>query len=144
MPATLARLFNKKVVTGNWNTDAAGTDKNGARVSMGQVLLGTLTAYVTVDAETNTLTISGRWQVSNDDSTYVDIVESNNPANVVLATGTAGADAAVTKAICAPDQVYGYRYARYVCTSGVAVGATADTYSIGYSYVKRTAATDFA
>lgn len=103
--------------------------------------MGSLSALVTVDAETDTLTITGRWQVSNDKSTYVDIVPSNNAANVIIATGTAGADAAVTKAICAPDQIFGYKYCRYVLTNGVATGAATDTYSIGYSYVPRNAAT---
>jgi hypothetical protein len=143
MGAILAKLFNKKVASGNWNGDAAGTDKNGATLSLSIAMVSSLAAHVVVEAETDTLTITGRWEVSNDDSTWYTIVPSNNAANVILATGTAGADTPVTRVVVAPDQIYGYRYARYTVTNGVATGATTDTYAIGYSFIKRSAATAF-
>ena len=83
--------------SGNFNGDTAGTVKAGASVSIwgpaGGVVNGTLAALVIVDAETNTLTMSAYWQVSEDGSTWYDVsAAANNPANVVLATGTAGHD----------------------------------------------------
>lgn len=92
-------------------------------------------AVVTVDAETDTLTLTARWQVGNTTSTWFDVAnEPQNPAGVALATGTAGADAAVTKVIPAPDAVLGYKFARMALYVGVVTGTDDDTYSIGYSY----------
>lgn len=127
-------FYNAQSVSGDFDSDAAGTDKAGATLLMLLVKAGSLSSLVTVDAETNTLTMTARWQVSNDASTWVDVVVPNNPANVALATGTGGADAAVSRAIAAPEAVYGWRYARLVVQNGVATGATADTYAIGYCY----------
>jgi hypothetical protein len=61
--------------------------------------------------------------------------DPQNPANVVLATGTGGADASVTKAIPAPLPIHGWRYMRAVARVGVTTGATVDTYSIAYRYL---------
>lgn len=127
--------------TGNFNGDVAGTAKAGATVSIwgpaGGVVNGTLAALVIVDAETNTLTMAANWQVSEDGSTWYDVAgAANNPANVVLATGTAGADASVTKVLDAPASVYAWSFARLVVVNGVATGATVDTYSIQYKYVR--------
>jgi hypothetical protein len=103
---------------------------------MGTVEPGSLCALVTVDAETNTLTLAAKWQGSNDGSTWYDVVQPHNPADVVLATGTSGADAAVTKIIEAPAGIYGNRFGRCAVYNGVATGGSADTYSIGYNYVR--------
>jgi hypothetical protein len=110
----------------------------GSAVDIGdnsrQKVLG-LGALVTVDAETNTLTFTAKWQVSNDGTTWVDVANgSQNAAGVALATGTAGADAPVSRMISAPDGVFGWRKARLALVTGVATGAAADTYSIGYCY----------
>jgi hypothetical protein len=126
--------YNLSVVTGDFDGDAAGTVAAGGSIDTGRVAKGTLSALVTVDAETNTLTMTGKWQASYDGTTWVDVVAPNNAANVALATGTAGADAAVTKAIAAPDAVFGWMFARFVIVSGVATGAATDTYSISYCY----------
>lgn len=127
--------------TGNFNTDVAGTVKPGAAVSIfgpaGGVVNGTLAALVIVDAETNTLTMSAYWQVSEDGSTWYDVAGTpSNPANVVLATGTAGADASVTKVLPAPAAVYAWSFARCSVVNGVATGNTVDTYSIQYKFVR--------
>src|SRR5690606_32570380 len=106
----------------------------GETLIMNGVARGTLSALVTVDAEEENITLTAKWQVSNDGATWVDAVVPQNPANVVLATGTAGADAAVTRAIQAPDVVYGWRYARAAIVNGAEAGTTSDTYSIGYCY----------
>lgn len=131
----MAYRYNTAQTTGNLNTVVAGTVTAGSTLPMGRVKNGSLSAHVTVLAETNTLTISALWQVSNDASTWITCANgSQNAAAVVLATGTAGADAAVTRAIPAPDSVYAHKYARVAITNGVTTGGASDTYTLGYTY----------
>lgn len=130
-------MFDKHIITGNATGVAPGSAVNGRSLFMGQTdqKVDHLSALVTVDAETNTITLGAKWQGSNDASTWVDLAHAPQyPARVALATGTAGADAAVARAIPAPDSVYGYKFARCAVVVGVVTGQTADTYSIGYCY----------
>lgn len=124
--------------TGNLDGNTAGTVEGGSAVSMGDTArqkVRNLSALVVVDCETENLTMTGLWQVSNDNSAWVTVTNGpQNAAGVVLATGTAGADASVTRCYQAPDAVYGWRYARFAITNGVETGATTDTYSISYCY----------
>lgn len=133
---TMPARINNKPTTGNLNGAVAGTVTAGASLEMGdnsRPKTRYLSALVTVDAETNGLTLAGRWQCSSDNSTWFDAANgSQNAASVVLATGTAGADASVTKVIPAPEAVNGWRYARFVLVNGVQTGTASDTYSIGY------------
>lgn len=128
--------FNPK--TGNLNTVLAGVTTGGNALLTGdnsRQKVRNLSCLVTVDCETDTLTMAFLWQVSNDNSTWVDVSNgSQNAAAVVFATGTAGADANVTKMFPAPDSVYGWKYVRGAIVTGVATGNTADTYSIGYCF----------
>lgn len=112
----------------------AGTVTGGPTLLMSNVEKDTLSALVTVDAETNTITLTGLWQVSNNGSTWETVVPMNNAANVILATGTGGADAAVTRRFEAPKACYGSRYARFAVQNLVVDGQAADTYRIGYCY----------
>lgn len=134
-----AKLVNGgQVKTGNLDTLVAGTITGGNALAMQNVEIGSLSATVTVDAETNTITIAALWEVSQDNSTWLRCSGApNNPAEVVLATGTAGADAAVTRVVPAPPAVYGYRFARCSVLNGVATGGASDTYSIGYNYQRK-------
>lgn len=120
----------------------SGSQVNGDGVFVGGSCrkVEALSALVTVDAETNTMTVTPKWEVSNDDSTYVTAANANNAANVVLATGTAGADASVSRVISAPDTVYGWRFARMSLLVGVATGTSSDSYSIAYNYRQLTVA----
>lgn len=134
--------YNVSTSTGTLDTLVAGSVTGGTAIFMGNQVkkVTNLVALLTVLAETNTLTITAKWQVSNDKTTWVDVYTPQNAANVVLATGTAGADTAVTRALAAPDGVYGWQYARIALVNGVATGAAADTYSIGYCYRQLSAA----
>jgi hypothetical protein len=117
---------------------AAPQTANAPSVNMSDVHPGTLSARCTVRAETSTLTVTHKWQVQDKTGTWIDVAyDSNNPAPVVLATGTAGADAPITKVIPAPLAVYAYRAARIVFFTGVGVGAGAgqDEVSCDYYYV---------
>jgi len=132
--------FNSKIkiaahsASGNLDGVASGTLTGGSTVRMRDVSPGTLSALVTVDCETNTMAVSAQWEVSNDASTWYLCAPVNNAATVVLATGTGGADASVTRVIPANDAVYGYRYARCSVQNLVAQGNTSDTYAISYNY----------
>ena len=130
--------YNFAPVSGNANTLASGSAVNGSALDINdgqrQKVYG-LAALVTCLAETSTFTWSGKWQGSNDGITWVDIANGpQNAAAVVLATGTAGADTAFTKSVPASEAVTGWRKARYVLLTGGTTGATADTYSISYTF----------
>lgn len=130
--------YNQLPATGNANTLAAGSVIAGNTLDVGDNTrrkVSALSALVTLLAETNTFTWSSKWQVSNDKVTWVDLANgAQNAASVVIATGTAGADTAVTKAIPAPECIYGWKWARIALVTGVATGAAADTYAVGYCF----------
>ena len=117
---------------------AAPQTVNGARATMNVVERGTLSAKVVALVTTNLLTLTAKWQVSDNGSTYVDCAAApNNPANVAFATGT-GAPVTTSINLPAPAGVYGVRYARLVLTSGAAAGGGAgvDEATIGYNWTQ--------
>lgn len=134
--------FNSRLVigaqstTGDIDGNAAGTVEAGPTFLMQKAEKGTLSATVTVDAETNTIEMFAEWEVSADSTTWVRTAPVNNAATVKLATGTGGADAAVTRVVPANDACYGWRYARCSIRNEVASGTTSDTYTIKYNYAK--------
>lgn len=133
---TLRYDMHKK--TGNLNTLVAGTTTGGEAVLVNtneRRRIEALSAIVEVDAETENLTITGKWQVSNNGTTWFDLAHgTQNAAGVALATGTSGADPAVKRVFQAPDAVYGWRHARFAIVNGAATGTTNDTYEISYAY----------
>lgn len=137
MPSNVTRVLNALASSGNLNTLVAGTVTGMIAVPMNPVQNGTLAAELTTLAETNTLTITPKWQVSKDGTNWLDVApNAANGAYTIQSTGTGGADAAVTRVIEAPAAVYAYPYARIAITNGVATGASADTYSNVYSWVR--------
>jgi len=134
--------FAAHIASGNATGVAPAAQVNGNTLFVGGSVpkITHLSALVTALADTNTLTLTAKWQGSNDKSTWYDLShDSQNPAGVALATGTAGADTAVARAVPAPDSVYSYQFARCSLIVGVVTGTTNDTYSIGYSYRQRDA-----
>lgn len=131
-----ARLVTGALATGSLNINGAtaGTVTAGPTMVMQNVASGTLSATVMMEAETNTITMTPQWQVSNDASTWLNVFSFSNTAYTAYGTGTAGDDAALTRVLSAPDAVYGFRYARVGILNGVATGASADAYSIAYNY----------
>lgn len=96
---------------------------------------GTLIAVVLASAKTNTLTITGFWQVSDDNSTWIDVVPQNNAARVAQVTGT-GSAVASTKAYEAPTAITSFKYARFGLATGVgSADGTDDGGTIGYRWV---------
>lgn len=96
---------------------------------------GTLSALVVARLTTNTITVTGKWQVSADGSTWYDAAPSNNAANVAIATGT-GTLATTNKVLSAPEACYGWSKVRFSVVSGVASGGGAgvDEVAISYNY----------
>ena len=133
----MGMYYNSSEVTGDWDSDVAGTDKPGNPLTVSnanRLYVTGLSARVVVDAETDTIVITGRWQVSNDRTNWEDASPPTNAGNVAIATGTAGADDTVTVNVSAPAGVYGAQFARYVLVNTIVTGAVTDTYAIGYSY----------
>jgi hypothetical protein len=133
----MLKKFNLHITTGTADAVAPAGQVDGASLFMGADVkkVKDLSALVTVDAETSTLTMTPKWQGSNDKSTWYDIVHgTNNAAAVAIATGTGGADASVVKVIPAPTAIEGWRWARCSIIIGVVTGTTSDTYSIAYNY----------
>jgi hypothetical protein len=129
--------FSAHVATGTATGAAVGGQLDGNALFMGgrDQKVEALSALVTCLAEKNTLTLAARWQGSDDKSTWYTLAHApQNPTAVVLATGTAGTDTAVTKVIPAPESAYSYRFARCSLVVGVATGSADDTYSIAYNY----------
>lgn len=134
MGFNVKRVYATSSASGTLDTVVVNTVTAGTSLPMNDVVPGTLSALVTVDSETENLTQDLVWQVSNDGSTWYRAVNSTNTATTTLATGTAGADASVTRVIAAPDAVYGWRLARAGILSAGDTGTTSDTYSISYYY----------
>lgn len=132
------KKFNVSGGTGTFNTVTATSQVSGNAVFIGNDVAraSALSALCVLLAETNTLTLTVKWQVSNDNTTFYDCAQSiSNAAATVVGTGTAGADTAVTRVFEAPQAVYGWKYARVAFVVGVATGAAGDTYTYGYNYV---------
>lgn len=92
---------------------------------------GTLSANLTCTAATSGITYTVKWQVCDDDSTWVDCVAMNSAANVTLTTGTA---AALSRCFDAPSCVYGKQYARLALVTGVQTAGAGDQYAGSYNY----------
>lgn len=131
-----ARYFKGAAATGNLDTIAAGVSVGGTSYPTNEIAVDTLSCQFVVDAETDTLTIACHWQVSHDNSSWYDVKPSNGAAYVAQATGTMGADAAVTVVLEAPTGVLGWEYVRPAVKVGVTTGTTNDTYSMQVCYRK--------
>ena len=118
-------------------TGAAPQSVTAGSVLMGSVAVGTLSANVYVLATTNTLTLTGKWQTSQDGSTWIDHIASTGAEPSALVTGT-GSAVTKTRAISAHPSIYAYPYARFTIVSGVGSGGGlgVDEASISYNYVQ--------
>jgi hypothetical protein len=105
------------------------------KVMTQDVAVGTsLVAVVVMTVKTTSLTLTPKWQVSADGSTWVDLFLPSSTANVASAAGT-GAEVVTTRGISAP--VTGFKYARMVLvTAGATAHATDDKYSVSYRWIK--------
>jgi hypothetical protein len=132
------RWTNVSGGSGDLDGNADGVTEGGTGVSTGNMALSSVSCLFVVDAETNTLTIEGKFQVSDDNTTWFDLAPAHNPANVVLATGTGGADPAISRVLDVPDSALGWRFVRAAVVSRVVAGNTADTYAFTFHFRKET------
>lgn len=136
----MALRWKVSPVSGNLNTVGAGTVTPGNAIFMGNVArkVANLSAVVNVTAATSGIVLTGKWQVSNDNSTWDEVRTMNDAAYVALATGTVTATGDLV--IDAPMCVYGARYARFVIVNTVQTGASGDLYAISYAFRQLSAA----
>lgn len=130
-----SRIISASGGSGNLDTLVAGTTTGGNALDCSTVEPGSLSCLFVVDAETDTITITGKFQVSNNNSTWYDLAgDAQNPANVTLATGTGGADASVSRVLPVPASALSWRYVRAAVVNAVATGASVDTYAFTWQY----------
>lgn len=123
---------------------ASGTVFTGSTILPDQSLggsnkprAGTLSAQLSVTAATSSLAVYLKWEVSHDNSTWIQCLTSpQNAAPVALVTGTS---TVITRSAPAPDCVYGYKYARASLYSAGATGTGGDAVGIGYVFSRPTA-----
>lgn len=108
-----------------------------AGVALHRIQPGTLSASVELNIKATSLTMTAFWQVSADGSTWVQLVDANNAAQVALATGS-GSDVDFGPVhVQAPMGVYAFPHARLaVVTGGSATGVAGhdNIKNIKYSY----------
>ncbi len=113
---------------------SAGDVIAGPTLLMSKVEKGTLSARCTFLAQSTSLTLAALWQVSQDGTTWYQARGLSNATPVAVATGTAGADVAVTRIVDAPNACYAFRYARCSVLTGGASGASGDQATVAYDY----------
>ncbi len=111
--------------------------------------VGTLAAKVVVTAVTSSMTLAIRWQVSSDNSAWIDVLLPGSDVvaaltDLVIATGD-GVGVSKTVVASAPRSVYGSRYSRIALIIGGADSANAgDVYSVSYAFKNRAQDFEFA
>lgn len=129
----MSKVYNASSKSVTASGQSSGTVLAGNPIFMGSgaAKVGSLTALVSFTANTSTLTVTPKWQGSNDNATWVDLASANNAANVTYATGTV---AIKTASIDAPLGAYGWRFSRFCFVTGVTTGGAADIGTIAYNY----------
>jgi hypothetical protein len=106
------------------------------KVLMAKVADGTeVGCIVSMKVNTTSLTLTPKWQGSQDGTTWRDLFSANSAANVATAGGT-GSDVTTVRDVAIGKR--GYKYVRVVfVTGGATAHATADTYEIiGYNWIE--------
>lgn len=128
-------VFNKSqslahAASGTFSGTAAAGTKNGTAVPVNDVEDGTLSAYLAVAILTSSFTITPKWMVSKDNSTFYALEDQNNTAVTAIS-------ATETTVLEAPKAVGGWPYCRLTLVAGGTTGTTGDTYDVRYSYRTR-------
>ena len=116
---------------------ANGGTEAGPTLMLNDVLAGSLQANLQLHVKKSSVTLTPKWQVSDDGATWEDFKMTNNPANVVAITGT-GTSQTVSLAVEAPTSLASHKYARMsLVAGGASTAPTTDDYVISYNYVER-------
>jgi len=124
--------YKQHSASGTFSGTAAAGTKNGTAVPVNDVEDGTLSAYLAVAIVTSSFTITPKWMVSQDNSTYLAIEDQNNTAVTAIS-------ATETTVLEAPKASAGWPYTRLTLVAGGTTGTTGDTYEVSYTYRKRQA-----
>lgn len=135
-PLKFTKIPSSAAGSGNFNTLVAASVVGAVALACAVFERESLSCLVTTLADTNTLTLTPVWQVSDDESTWSDVTSPQGAAQVIQSTGTAGADTAISRVYIAPPEVRGWRFVRMAIRTGVVTGATGDTYAFEYHYVR--------
>ena len=107
----------------------------GPAVHMRLVKPNTLSALVLVQPHVAGLTMTAKWQVSNDKNTWYDAGAENNEVEIQLDLGTGfDVDTPVTTSVDAVHSAYGWEWARCGIAIDGAGGTAEDTYRISYNF----------
>src|SRR6187551_2328674 len=91
----------------------AGTTTGGTAIATSGMDRETVSCLFNVLAETSTLTLTTKFQISHDQATWYDLADNaQNPANVVLTTGTDDTDTTTTRVLPLPPTALGWEYVR--------------------------------
>jgi len=115
------------------NGVAMDDSASGPTLQMLRAEAGTVSATVALTADTATLTLTPRWEVSADAATWT-LASVANSAAYVLQADQAG-DASNTRVMAAPNSVYSQRFARVSILLGNAGGGAADLANVGYNFI---------
>ena len=129
-------LKGQKATAATAITGAAPQSLSGSALAVNGIDRGSMIcADIVMNVRTSNLTMTPKWQGSDDGSTYYDIKLANNPAAVATAAGT-GSDVATTISLgmaCRPP----FKWVRAVVTTGgSATGTANDTASVSYRFVR--------
>lgn len=132
-PSSFAKIVGTSTL---FATPAAPQTISGASVPVRNCDIGSLSSLVTATLTSGTLTVTAKWQVSDDATTWYDCSPLNNAANVTLATGT-GTAVATNKMLEAPQGCYSWNFARVQLVTGAATAdGAADAGTVSYRYLK--------
>lgn len=113
-------------------TSSNGTARNGATLPTYQIEPGTLCIKCYANVKTASVLATFKVQVSDDNSTWYELIDGGTPVSEATATGT-GSDVATYFAIYVPD-VSGFRSVRAVATLSGAATAAADVTKVDYKF----------
>jgi hypothetical protein len=111
------------------NTLVAGSTVTGNTLTTGdnaRQKLRNLSALADITIVTGSLTVTGKWQVSLDGSTWRDVAHGSQNAAGVAITATG------LRVFDAPAAVYGWPKVRFSLVTAGATGAAGDLYNISY------------
>jgi hypothetical protein len=116
-------------------TSANGTARNGTTLTVERIQPGTLMVECVGNVKTSSVVATYKVQVSQDNTTWVDLKLPNNASNVATDAGT-GSDVAHSFSLTVPLGIHAYLYVRGVATLSGASTAAADVTAVTYYFIQ--------
>ena len=133
--------YNQKAIAATAVTAVAAASTVGTAASnvvqCQLIAPGTILACnVSMVVKTTNLTLTPKWQGSNDGVTFVDLYALNSAANVATAAGT-GSNVTTARTLILNGQPP-FKVVRVVfLTAGATAHATDDTYALNYNWIEQ-------